>query len=335
VASNLRWFWITMTKDHAKLQTAPPQQTSSDGSCENRHLTAVAKQMPLRAKPDTEDQLCSDEIAALTAVRHRSSRVRRLTLLLAWITGVSIGTYAEICRGFSIIQGWLGAVPQQLPVLMVLAIGLSLVPAFVVQWLIRQWRTEIWLSEAAELYVLTIKQRARVSELLKRTTGSRGADRRLEQGDPEVAHRSIAEAEDRPTGTETNERSCGICNVVCIETGRCPRCGRILCLGHIPVAARRCVRCEDSFLSEQVKLSQWRWFAVGFAPPWFGFASVAADLARMPRCGGWLHITTGFPIVDGVIMTVVLAFAFGAAAVRLHMWSDRRKFLKQRLPLHS
>jgi len=254
-----------------------------------------------------------------TCVDRRVARLRKLVLIPAAIFGLIYGAFAETARGlvYPTLEGWLGAVPIGIPVLLILSLVLWVAPAWALYRIVRWWRTPAWAVDAARTYGLP---RADLPRLLAASPSLR---RRLVARLPTTTGSAAAP----PT---TGGSACATCSQPATE-GTCPRCGAATCLEHMASARSRCPACEHQYLQTLSQASHAQWFLAGFIPPWITFALVAGGIARdHPIYGGMWVMTTGLPVLDAFIMTLVGAIVLGRATVEVRNLVARHRFLLER-----
>ena len=120
------------------------------------------------------------------------------------------------------------------------------------------------------------------------------------------------------------------CTVCPYGIERCGSCRRRLCLEHIPLGGDACLDCEVAYQRSRDDLDMLPWFLLGFAVPWAVFAMLYESIARFGPSGGVRAITTGIPLLDAALMTSVLAFFAGKAAIAVRMAFHRRAFDRRR-----
>ncbi len=106
----------------------------------------------------------------------------------------------------------------------------------------------------------------------------------------------------------------------------CARCSRVMCRDHASVSGT-CLDCEVAYYESRDTVPLRAWFVGGALLPWPVLASQWAELSVMPRSGGFRAITTGFPALDALAMTVFASMWLGLAAVAMRRWVHRRRFL--------
>lgn len=97
---------------------------------------------------------------------------------------------------------------------------------------------------------------------------------------------------------------------------RCPHCSQRCCPRHARQGKQgRCTQCE----ADREELGERRWFAIGFALPLTIFVVYAGTLANAPFYGKPARsITTGIPLLDGALLTLLFGYFAGHAAVAIH-----------------
>ena len=126
---------------------------------------------------------------------------------------------------------------------------------------------------------------------------------------------------------------CHICHVD-ENAGSCVRCAEALCPAHLPAIAGRCDTCESHFVARIAQGKPGLLYAAIWIAPWLVFVTVASDIAqRFPRSGGPGHITTGLPVLDVAIMTLVAGFVLAGGALEVRRLLLRRRFASER-PSH-
>lgn len=100
----------------------------------------------------------------------------------------------------------------------------------------------------------------------------------------------------------------------------CPGCSQRCCPKHARQGKNgRCTHC----VAEREELGERRWFAIGFALPLTIFVVYSATLANAPYYGrGARSLSTGIPLLDGAILTLLFGYFAGKAAVAI-----RRRWL--------
>ena len=108
----------------------------------------------------------------------------------------------------------------------------------------------------------------------------------------------------------------------------CRRCASRLCSEHTPFGGHACADCELAYYESRDTLHIHVWFVIGFALPWLLMALTSDHLPSWSaRSGGMRAITTGYPMLDVLIMTTVVAVFAGKGAMGLRQWFHRRSFL--------
>jgi hypothetical protein len=118
------------------------------------------------------------------------------------------------------------------------------------------------------------------------------------------------------------------CTVCPRGTNTCPRCNTSLCNEHVPFAREACAECELQYHDEREEIRFGSWFAAGFALPWAGLLAISDALPSWSaRSGGYRAITTGVPMIDILLMTLVIAVFAGKAAMGIRSAVHRRQFM--------
>jgi hypothetical protein len=107
----------------------------------------------------------------------------------------------------------------------------------------------------------------------------------------------------------------------------CRRCARRLCVEHTPFGGHACADCELVYFESRDGLLLNLWFLVGFALPWLVLATLHGSLPSSARATGFRGMSTGVPLIDLSIMTMVSAVLLGTATRGLRIWLHRRAFL--------
>lgn len=113
------------------------------------------------------------------------------------------------------------------------------------------------------------------------------------------------------------------CRDCSTATERCRRCGHGTCLPHLSTEMT-CNDCDLLYYESRDRLPLRGWFALGFALPWLVFVAIMVSVDLPARSGGVRTITTGFPALDLALMTLVVAWFSGKAAVVLRCWRHRQ-----------
>jgi zinc transporter ZupT len=102
-----------------------------------------------------------------------------------------------------------------------------------------------------------------------------------------------------------------------------------LCVEHTPFGGEACMDCELAYFKSRDGLYLKLWFWIGFALPWMLLAALHEGLpSGSAHSGGGRAITTGSPLLDVSIMTMVGAILLGTAVRGLRVWLHRNAFLK-------
>lgn len=107
------------------------------------------------------------------------------------------------------------------------------------------------------------------------------------------------------------------------------RCGRALCVEHIPIGRRRCDACELEYLERRDRVHAVRWALLGIglvAIAWIVLWPVVPE----GRVGGYRMITTGFPKLDFSLVCAVAAYFSARFVVALRRSISRWLFLGER-----
>ena len=120
----------------------------------------------------------------------------------------------------------------------------------------------------------------------------------------------------------TPRRPCAACQA---GAARCVRCTRALCFDHVSLDGH-CNDCELAYHADRARLRLGGWFALGAAPPIALLAATWSELASMRMAGGFRAITTGVPLLDGIVVAGVTAVILGRGMVGVRTWLHRRRF---------
>ncbi len=106
---------------------------------------------------------------------------------------------------------------------------------------------------------------------------------------------------------------------------RCERCGSALAIDQLSLD-HRCPPCDVAYYESRDRLHTHAWFAAGLVLPWLLFAWVAIAVDLPQSVGKIRAFSTGVPLLDVAIMTVIVAVFAGRLAVTVRRWFHRRGF---------
>ena len=126
-----------------------------------------------------------------------------------------------------------------------------------------------------------------------------------------------------------DEPRCCICQAP-TRGDHCPRCGRPVCLEHIPSADELCQDCEVAYHEQRGAAGDRLAFWIPFGLVWLAFVVAIPRLLSMRVVGGgrW-SFSTGIPIVDGLIGAALGSLLFSELGRRARNWIVRRRFLRR------